>query len=69
MTALRVISLVVFLGGCASVPHNAYCKLAEPITYCTKKGKTCPHADTQGTVRQIVGHNAVWKSQNCPTKE
>lgn len=62
MTALRAISLTLLLV-CASCTTtiNAYCKLVEPIRYSKK--------DTKETVRQIVGHNAVWKSQNCPAKE
>lgn len=50
---------LLLLAGCASPPVNAYCKLAKPISY-SRSG------DTRDTVRQVVAHNAVWKSQACP---
>jgi hypothetical protein len=63
MMGLRAISLLALLGlgGCTTTTINAYCNLANPLSY-SRSG------DTRHTIRGIVAHNAVWKSQNCPKK-
>jgi uncharacterized lipoprotein YmbA len=59
-TKAGAVLAALLLAGCASAPpSNAYCKLAKPISYSRAH-------DTKNTVRQIVAHNAVWKSQSCP---
>lgn len=61
MMGLRAISLLALLTLADCTTINAYCDLAKPLSYSRSQ-------DSRPTIRGIVGHNAVWKSQNCPKK-